>query len=93
MMEPCEHFQRATVFQTDTRVCPECVDMGSSWVHLRMCLVCGHIGCCDNSPNKHATAHYRATHDPVIRSIEPGEFWGYCYIDDMFVDEVVAPSL
>jgi uncharacterized UBP type Zn finger protein len=90
-MEPCVHFQQATIFGSDTNVCPECVEMGSGWVHLRMCMVCGHVGCCDASPNKHATAHYRATHDPVIRSLQPGEFWGYCYVDGTFVDEVDAP--
>ena len=88
MAEPCAHFAAATVYDSDARVCPQCVEMGSRWVHLRMCLVCGQVGCCDNSPNKHATAHFHATHDPVIRSIEPGDAWAYCYVDDLFVDEV-----
>lgn len=63
------------------RVCPQCVAMGGRWVHLRMCLACGQVGCCDNSPNTHATAHNRETGHPVIRSIEPGESWRWCYVD------------
>jgi uncharacterized UBP type Zn finger protein len=65
--------------------CKECLAMGSSWVHLRVCLECGHIGCCDSSPNRHATAHYRATRHPVITSGEAGETWAYCYSDDQFL--------
>ncbi len=85
----CEHFALATVFDTTSRECEECVAAGSGWVHLRLCMTCGHVGCCDSSPLKHATAHYRATHDPIVRSIEPGESWGYCYVDGAFVEEVV----
>lgn len=88
MSERCEHFDQATVLDTDTRVCEECVAMGSRWVHLRLCLTCGHVGCCDSSPNKHATAHFRATGDPVIRSAEPGEEWAYCYVDEAFVEKL-----
>jgi uncharacterized UBP type Zn finger protein len=64
--------------------------MGSDWVHLRLCLTCGHVGCCDNSRNKHATKHFHHTHHPVIRSFEPGEEWGYCYPDDTFADSMPA---
>ncbi|HEV2756325.1 MAG TPA: UBP-type zinc finger domain-containing protein [Actinomycetota bacterium] len=88
MSERCVHFAQARVLETDTRVCAECVAMGSRWVHLRLCLTCGHVGCCDSSPNRHATAHFRATHDPAIRSIEPGEEWAYCYVDDAFVEKL-----
>jgi uncharacterized UBP type Zn finger protein len=88
MSAVCHHFDQATVFETGTRVCAECVELGSGWVHLRLCLVCGHVGCCDSSPNKHASAHYRDTRDPVMRSLEPGEGWGYCFEDDLFVEEV-----
>jgi uncharacterized UBP type Zn finger protein len=59
-------------------------------VHLRLCLTCGHVGCCDNSPNKHATKHFHRVRHPVIRSFEPGEDWGYCYVDDQFVDTLPA---
>lgn len=63
--------------------CPVCIAQGfRDWVHLRQCLACGQVGCCDSSPRRHATAHYRETAHPVIRSIEPGEFWRWCYVDD-----------
>jgi uncharacterized UBP type Zn finger protein len=65
--------------------CEECLKMHARWVHLRICLTCGHVGCCDSSPNRHATAHNRATHHPVITSAEVGETWAYCYPDDAFL--------
>lgn len=64
-----------------TRGCEECLRIGSEWVHLRMCLSCGHVGCCDSSPGRHATKHFRATDHPLVRSFEPGETWWWCYID------------
>jgi uncharacterized UBP type Zn finger protein len=64
--------------------------MGQRWVHLRLCLECGHVGCCDSSPNRHATAHFHSTAHPVIRSFEPGEDWIFCYVDDS-VREGVRP--
>jgi uncharacterized UBP type Zn finger protein len=63
--------------------CPECIAAGGTWVHLRRCTECGQVGCCDSSPAKHATAHHHATGHPVIRSLEPGEQWLYCYPDDV----------
>jgi uncharacterized UBP type Zn finger protein len=68
-----------------TKGCKECLEIGGQWVHLRICLSCGHVGCCDNSPNKHATGHFRSTKHPVITSGEPGETWAYCYPDDKFL--------
>ena len=71
-----------------TRPTPGCVDclaIGGRWVHLRICLTCGHVGCCDDSPNRHATKHYHATQHPVITSGEPGETWAYCYPEDLFL--------
>ena len=65
--------------------CEECLKTGSGWIHLRLCLSCGHVGCCDNSPGKHATKHYRTTAHPIIRSFEPGETWRWCYVDEMAV--------
>ena len=62
--------------------------MGDQWVHLRLCLFCGHVGCCDSSKNKHATKHYHATSHPLVRSIEPGESWVWCYADDMMPGEL-----
>jgi uncharacterized UBP type Zn finger protein len=67
----------------DPAVCPDCVATGSSWVHLRRCTQCGHVGCCDDSPNRHATAHNTATGHPIIRSVEPGEDWLWCYVDEL----------
>jgi monovalent cation/hydrogen antiporter len=61
--------------------CAECLADGGTWVHLRLCQECGHVGCCDSSPAKHATAHFHATSHPVIRSFEPGESWRWCYVD------------
>ena len=63
--------------------CEDCLAIGATWVHLRRCTQCGHVGCCDSSPNRHATAHHGETGHPVIRSIEPGEEWLYCYEDDV----------
>jgi uncharacterized UBP type Zn finger protein len=68
------------------RVCGECVEMGDSWVHLRLCMTCGHLGCCDSSKNKHATKHFHASGHPIMKSIEPGENWGWCYIDEVELD-------
>ena len=65
--------------------CEECLAMGDTWVHLRLCLTCGHVGCCDSSKNKHATKHFRATLHPIIQSYQPGEDWIYCYADDLFI--------
>jgi uncharacterized UBP type Zn finger protein len=65
--------------------CEECLQMGSDWVHLRLCLSCGHVGCCDSSRNKHATKHFKSTKHPVIRSFEPGEMWKWCYVDNVMI--------
>jgi uncharacterized UBP type Zn finger protein len=66
--------------------CEECNKTGGRWVHLRECLVCGHVGCCDSSPGKHATKHFHATKHPVMRSVEPGDTWGYCFVDGAMVE-------
>jgi uncharacterized UBP type Zn finger protein len=67
--------------------CLSCVALGDSWVHLRVCLICGQVGCCDNSKNKHATRHFHETAHPIIQSYEPGELWRYCYVDDAFLSD------
>ena len=72
--------------------CEDCLAMGSRWVHLRQCLSCGKVGCCDDSPNRHATHHFRATRHPVIRSLEPGEDWGWCYIDEVVLEPAPVAS-
>jgi uncharacterized UBP type Zn finger protein len=61
--------------------CEECLAAGGRWVHLRLCLTCGHVGCCDSSPGKHATKHFQTSHHPVVQSFEPGEDWGWCYVE------------
>ena len=66
--------------------CEDCLKMGSPWVHLRMCLSCGHVGCCDSSPNRHATQHFHTSGHPLIRSFEQGEDWGWCYVDQQELD-------
>jgi len=85
-MTACAHIGEAKDLQPERHVCEECIKLGDRWVHLRICLTCGHVGCCDSSKNKHATRHYHATTHPVIRSIEPGEAWGWCYPDEIFYD-------
>ena len=83
MPEPCPHAAQVKDVTPNTKGCEECLKIGSTWVHLRLCLTCGHVGCCDSSPNRHATAHYNATKHPVIRSNEPGESWMWCYADQV----------
>ena len=90
MASGCSHLEQIQVTTTDTHVCEECVQRGDRWVHLRLCLTCGHVGCCDSSKNKHATKHNRHTQHPLIRSIEPGEAWVWCYVDQGVVGEVSA---
>ena len=65
--------------------CEECLKSHGRWVHLRLCLSCGHVGCCDSSPNRHATKHFHATSHPIVRSFEPGEDWRWCYVDEIEV--------
>jgi uncharacterized UBP type Zn finger protein len=86
--EVCSHLDqiRVTELPDDIPGCEECLKTGDQWVHLRECMVCGKIGCCDNSPNPHTTAHFKETGHPLIRSAQPGEDWSWCYIDEaMFV--------
>jgi len=70
--------------------CEECLAQGDRWVHLRLCMTCGHVGCCDDSPNRHATRHFHATKHPVIKSFEPGEDWAWCYVDAEIIASIVA---
>ena len=82
MIGRCSHLEVVKATPPKTKGCEECLRMGDSWVHLRLCETCGHVGCCDSSKNKHAAGHFRTTKHPVIRSFEPGETWRYCYIDE-----------
>jgi uncharacterized UBP type Zn finger protein len=78
----CPHLADPKVTEPSVDVCEECVAQGSGWVHLRLCLECGHVGCCDSSPNRHARQHYHSSGHPAVRSIQPGESWAYCFADD-----------
>lgn len=82
----CTHRDQIRNVQPNTRGCEECLKAGDPWRHLRMCLACGHVGCCDSSLNKHATKHFHATRHPIMRSIEPGESWMWCYIDEVMLN-------
>lgn len=85
MMETCTHLSHLRPVRPRTpEGCEECLKTGDEWVHLRECLDCGHIGCCDSSKNRHATKHYQSTQHPVIRSFEPGEEWKWCFVDQIF---------
>ena len=91
MAVTCKHLSAITPQQLNRKAntpngCEECLASGDRWVHLRLCLECGHVGCCDSSPNKHATKHNQSTHHPVIRSFEPGERWMWCYTDEQMAD-------
>jgi uncharacterized UBP type Zn finger protein len=86
MAVECAHLDQVQNVRPRTPAgCEECLKTGGHWVHLRLCLTCGHVGCCDNSPNKHATKHYHDTGHPIIQSFEPGEEWRWCYVDQMSV--------
>ena len=85
-MQVCEHVENAKDLQPAERVCEDCIKTGDRWVHLRICLTCGHVGCCDSSKNKHATKHFHSSRHAMMRSIEPGESWGWCYVDAIEYD-------
>jgi len=85
-MTVCEHLKEAKDLQPARHECEDCIKTGDRWVHLRICLTCGHVGCCDSSKNRHATKHAHATHHEVVRSIEAGEEWGWCYADETMYD-------
>ncbi len=83
----CEHLVSVTTLpEPDTQECAECVALGDTWLHLRMCVECGHVGCCDSSQNTHATKHNHSTGHALVRGIEPGERWVYCYIEDEAIE-------
>ena len=81
----CAHLDSIEVTELPAAIagCEECLETGDGWVHLRMCMQCGKIGCCDDSPSRHATAHARESGHPIIRSAEPGEEWSWCYVDEV----------
>jgi len=86
MAQECTHIEsaiRRMEIPLGARRCEDCVRLGMSWVHLRMCTTCGHIGCCDDSAGRHATEHFRSTGHPIVKSAEFGEEWLWCYIDEV----------
>jgi hypothetical protein len=84
-MPSCTHLDHVKITHLPEAVdgCEDCLAEGESWLHLRICLECGHVGCCDDSPNRHATAHTQSSGHPIIRSLEPGEDWSWCFVDDL----------
>ena len=82
----CSHLDQVRTDRPNSKGCEECLKMGDQWVHLRLCRRCGHVGCCDDSKNKHATKHYHATKHPIITSLEQGEDWSWCYVDELAME-------
>jgi uncharacterized UBP type Zn finger protein len=82
----CSHLNQIRNVTPGGDGCKECLEMGDIWVHLRLCLSCGHVGCCDQSKNRHATKHSLGTGHPIIQSFEPGENWLWCYPDQLFME-------
>jgi len=82
----CTHLDTIRPVKPSAAGCEECLQIGAPWVHLRLCLTCGHVGCCDNSPGKHATAHFHATAHPLIQSFQLGEDWRWCYVDEVMLE-------
>lgn len=81
----CDHVASVVTVTPGTLGCQECLQIGSRWVHLRLCRTCGHVGCCDDSPNRHAAKHFAETEHPIIEGYDPPEGWGWCYVDKQFV--------
>jgi hypothetical protein len=83
MAVDCSHLNHVHTDRPRSHGCEQCLATGASWVHLRLCRTCGHVGCCDDSKNRHATKHFHQTRHPIITSLEPGEDWSWCYIDEL----------
>ncbi len=86
MAKTCEHVGEVRDVKPSAAGCEECLQTGQDWVQLRMCMICGHVGCCDSSPGKHARHHWESTHHPIIQSHEPGQSWMWCYVDNEYVE-------
>lgn len=87
-MATCQHLSQIEVVTPSGDGCKECLEMDDTWVHLRLCMSCGHVGCCDSSKNKHATKHYQTTLHPIIMSYQPGEVWGWCYVEQAYFESL-----
>ncbi|HEV7716286.1 MAG TPA: UBP-type zinc finger domain-containing protein [Steroidobacteraceae bacterium] len=86
MAQSCTHLKSVVTDKPNTNGCEECLKLGDTWVHLRLCRQCGHVGCCDDSKNRHATKHFHSTHHPIITSLEPGEDWSWCFVDRLVME-------
>lgn len=84
----CQHLDQIQEVTPSAQGCEDCLKTGDWWVHLRICLTCGHVGCCDSSPNKHATQHFHVTQHPIVKSFQPDEVWGWCYVDQVFFEKM-----
>ena len=91
MSHECIHMDAIRDVIPSALGCEECLKIGSPWVHLRLCRTCGHVGCCDNSPNRHATEHFHKTRHPIIEGYDPPEGWGWCYVDRSCSTSAIAP--
>lgn len=90
-MVNCTHIREIAEVTPSADGCEDCLRTGDTWVHLRLCMTCGHVGCCDSSRNRHATRHAQGTGHPIVRSFEPGEDWGWCYVDQIGLDPTGWP--
>jgi hypothetical protein len=86
MSDECTHTDAIRDVTPSALGCEDCLKIGSEWLHLRLCRICGHVGCCDDSPNRHATKHFHATRHPIIEGYDPPEGWGWCYVDEVMLD-------
>jgi len=89
----CSHIETIVTVTPSADGCEECLKIGGRWVHLRICRTCGHVGCCDDSPNTHATKHFHATGHPIMETYVPEDGWGWCYVDEVMLDlsEIATP--
>ncbi|MEZ0327117.1 MAG: UBP-type zinc finger domain-containing protein [Fimbriimonas sp.] len=83
----CSHVDQIQEVTPSAEGCEECLKIGGTWVHLRICMICGHVGCCNSSPNRHATQHFHETSHPIIKSFEPGESWMWCFVDEVLLNQ------
>jgi len=90
--DTCTHLDAVDDVAPSAQGCEDCIPLGDRWVHLRLCMTCGHVGCCDSSKNRHATAHFHASTHPLIQSYEPGEDWWWCYVDEVAFGVEGGPS-
>jgi uncharacterized UBP type Zn finger protein len=86
--EACPHFDQIRDVKPSANGCEDCIKIGAAWNELRVCLTCGHVGCCDDSENQHATKHFHSTQHPLIKSFDPGETWGWCYLDKRYFKDM-----